>query len=77
VPLEAGRISFEMSMPMGDHRYSLVPAADGWQEAEAVLPLCGSGNRRWFATVEGTVAGRPISARFQLDLTPPEDGPAT
>ena len=58
-------------MPMGDHRYSLVPAADGWQEAEVVLPLCPSGKRRWFATVEGTVAGQPRTARFRLDLTPP------
>jgi hypothetical protein len=29
VPLEGGRISFEMSMPMGDHRHALLPAADG------------------------------------------------
>jgi hypothetical protein len=33
VPLEGGRISFEMTMPMGDHRYSLVAGQDGWQEA--------------------------------------------
>jgi hypothetical protein len=77
VALMNGRISFEMTMPMGDHRYTLVPAADGWQEAEVVLPLCGSGNRRWFATVEGTVAGQARTARFQLDLTPPSNpGPA-
>jgi hypothetical protein len=38
VVLEGGRVSFEMSMPMGDHRYSLVPGADGWQEAAVVLP---------------------------------------
>ena len=75
LPFDAGRISFEMTMPMGDHRYSLVPAADGWQEAEVVLPLCESGNRRWFATVDGAVAGRPLSARFQLDLAPPEAAP--
>ena len=65
--LEGGRVSFEMSMPMGDHRYSLVPGADGWQEADVVLPLCPSGKRRWYATVEGTVAGRaadgPLPAR--------------
>ncbi len=71
-----GRISFEMTMPMGDHRYSLVPAADGWQEAEVVLPVCGSGHRRWFATFEGTVAGQPRTARFLLDLTPPSSPPA-
>ena len=38
VVLEDGRVSFEMSMPMGDHRYSLVSGADGWQEAAVVLP---------------------------------------
>lgn len=76
VALENGRISFEMSMPMGDHRYTLVPGAEGWQEAEAVLPLCGSGKRRWYATVEGTVAGKPRTALFRLDLAKPEAAPA-
>jgi len=71
LPFEGGRISFEMTMPMGDHRYSLIPADEGWQTAEVVLPLCPSGKRRWFATVEGTVAGRPRTARFRLDLEPP------
>jgi hypothetical protein len=75
VALEGTRISFEMTMPMGDHRYSLVPGKDGWQEAEVVLPLCRSGKRRWFATVEGTAAGRLRSARFRLDLAPPSSGP--
>lgn len=70
VPFADGRISFEMRMPMGDHRYALLPAADGWAEATAVLPSCPSGQRRWFATVEGTVAGLPRSARFQVDLAP-------
>ena len=72
-PLELlyGHLSFEMSMPMGDYHYRLVPVADGWQEAEVVLPLCQSGNRRWFATVEGTAGGRRRLARFQFDLTPP------
>jgi len=70
--LEGGRISFEMTMPMGDHRYSLVPGDDGWQEAEVTLPRCMSGKRRWYATVEGTVAGRPRSARFRLDLSAPQ-----
>jgi hypothetical protein len=69
--LEGGRISFEMTMPMGDHRYTLVPGENGWQEAEVVLPLCRSGNRRWYAIVEGTVAGRPRVARFRLELAPP------
>jgi hypothetical protein len=38
VALENGRISFEMVMPMGDHRYSLVSGDDGWHEAAVVLP---------------------------------------
>lgn len=69
---EGGTIVFEMTMPMGDHRYSLVPGAEGWQEAKVVLPLCQSGKRRWYATVEGSVGGRPVTARFRLDLTPPK-----
>jgi len=70
--LEGGTISFEMTMPMGDHRYSLVAGQNGWQEADVALPRCMSGNRRWYATVEGTVAGQPRSARFRLDLASPE-----
>jgi hypothetical protein len=69
--LQGGKVSFEMSMPMGDHRYSLVSAGKGWYEAEVVLPLCPSGNRRWYATVEGTAGGRPVTARFRLDLAVP------
>ncbi|MFN7988447.1 MAG: hypothetical protein U0529_13310 [Thermoanaerobaculia bacterium] len=76
VALENGRLSFEMTMPMGDHRYALVPSADGWQEAEVFLPMCRSGNRTWFATVEGTVAGKPRTAMFRLDLAPPSTPPA-
>jgi len=72
VTLEGGRVSFEMTMPMGDHRYSLVSAVGGWQEAEVTLPLCPSGKRRWYATVEGTVGGRPRMARFRLDLAVPK-----
>jgi hypothetical protein len=72
VTLEGGRVLFEMTMPMGDHRYSLVSAVGGWQEAEVVLPLCPSGKRRWLATVDGTVAGRPRTARFRLDLAVPK-----
>jgi hypothetical protein len=71
VALEGGRIAFEMTMPMGDHRYTLVPGGEGWQRAEVVLPFCKSGNPRWFATVEGTVDGRRVTARFRLDLTRP------
>ena len=64
-------VSFEMKMPMGDHRYTLVAGTDGWQQAEVVLPFCPSGNPRWYAIVEGTVAGTPVTARFRLDLTTP------
>jgi hypothetical protein len=70
VPLEEGRLSFEMSMPMGENRYTLVAAGGGWQEAEVVLPMCGSGERTWFATLEGKVAGKAVSARFRLELAP-------
>ena len=77
VPIGDGHISFQMTMPMGDHRYSLVGGEDGWHEAEVVLPLCKSGKRRWFATVEGTVDGKPRTALFRLDLTPPGDTPPT
>jgi hypothetical protein len=69
--LEGGQVTFEMTMPMGDHRYSLVPAGQAGYEAEVVLPLCKSGKRRWYATVEGKAAGRPVSARFRLDLAVP------
>ena len=73
--LEGGRISFEMTMPMGEHRYSLARGEGGWQEAEVVLPFCKSGNPRWYAIVEGTVAGQPRTARFRLDLTQPGSAP--
>jgi hypothetical protein len=69
--LEGGRISFEMTMPMGDHRYTLLPDQEGWHEAEVVLPFCKSGNPRWFAIVEGSVDGKPVTARFRVDLTKP------
>ena len=75
--LEDGRIFFEMTMPMGDHRYALVPGAEGWQEADVVLPMCGSGNPRWYATVEGTIAGEPRRVRFRLDLAKSSGPPAS
>ena len=59
VPLDGGRVSFEMTMPMGDYRYTLAAAQDGSYGAEVVLPMCVSGARRWYATVEGAVAGQP------------------
>jgi hypothetical protein len=73
--LENGRLSFEMTMPMGDHRYSLREAGGGWYEADVVLPFCPSGNPRWYATVEGTVNGKPFAARFRLDLVKPAAAP--
>lgn len=72
---DGGRISFAMTMPMGDHRYTLVPAADGWQEAEVVLPTCGSGSSRWYAHVEGVVDGRPVAAEFRFDVRRPGGAP--
>lgn len=75
VPLEEGLLSFEMTMPMGDHRYRLLPGAGGWQEAEVVLPMCGSGERTWFATLRGKAAGKDVSARYRLDVTPPAEAP--
>lgn len=76
VALDEGRIRFEMVMPMGDHRYTLVPAGDGWLAADVVLPFCKSGNPTWFAIVEGRVAGQPLLARFRVDLTKPGTAPS-
>lgn len=75
VALADAVVSFTMSMPMGDHRHALVPASDGWQEAEAVLPLCPSGKRRWFGRLDFTVGGRARSARFAFDLAAPPRQP--
>lgn len=69
--LDDGVIAFDMAMPMGDHRYTLVAATDGWYEAAVVLPHCPTGEARWHATVEGTVGGRPVRARFRFDLATP------
>ena len=76
VPIGDGHLSFEMAMPMGDHRYSLVGGEDGWHVAEVVLPMCKSGRRTWFATLEGNVAGQPRTARWRIDLTPAAEAPA-
>lgn len=75
-PIEQGRLSFEMVMPMGDHRYELLAGAAGWWEAEVVLPSCPSGKRRWFAAFEGKVAGVSRRARVRLDLAAPGTKPA-
>jgi hypothetical protein len=76
VMIDRGEISFEMKMPMGDHRYTLVAVTNGWYESEVVLPLCPSGNPRWYAVVAGTVNGRPVAATFRLDLAKPGATPA-
>ena len=75
VALADAVVSFTMAMPMGDHRHALVPASDGWQDAEAVLPLCPSGKRRWFGRLDFTLAGRARSARFAFDLAAPAGRP--
>jgi hypothetical protein len=75
VALADAVVTFTMAMPMGDHRQALVPASDGGQYAEAVLPLCPSGERRWFGRLDFTLAGRARSARFAFDLAAPPRRP--
>ncbi len=72
VDLAGAVVSFTMEMPMGDHRHPLVAADDGWQVAEAALPVCISGRHRWLGTLDFTLDGRSRSARFAFDLTPPD-----
>jgi len=74
--IKGGQVAFEMKMPMGDHRYSLVPAGRGGYVADVVLPLCASGSRRWYATIAGDVAGQPRSVRVRFDLAPPPQAPS-
>lgn len=74
--IDDARLSFEMAMPMGEHRYSLVPADGGSYEAAVVLPQCASGDRQWYGTFDGTVAGRPRSLRFVFDLAAPGSRPS-
>ena len=59
------------------NRYALVGGEDGWQVAEVLLPMCKSGKRTWFATLEGNVAGQPRTARFRIDLTPAAEAAAS
>jgi len=75
VVLDGAVLSLTMTMPMGDHRHALVPAKGGWLETEAVLPLCPSGRRRWFGTLDFTFAGTARSVRFAFDLSPPTREP--
>lgn len=70
VHLDAAQLSFTMSMTMGDHRYRLQPAAEGWWEAQVVLPACASGHKRWYGDVTLATGGEPRAARFQFDLEP-------
>lgn len=71
--LQNPRISFEMAMPMGENRYTLKSTPDGWLEAEVLLPSCGSGDPQWFAIVEGTRDGKPLTVRFKFDLSSGEE----
>jgi hypothetical protein len=73
VVLDGGEVTFEMAMPMGDHRYTLVRAEDGWWQADVVLPSCGSGDLRWSALVDAVVAGTRRTAKFQFDLQRPKE----
>lgn len=73
--LDGAVLSFTMTMPMGEHRHPLAAAPGGWQEALAALPLCPSGKRRWFGTLDFTLEGRPRSLRFAFDLQPPPAPP--
>jgi len=75
VALDGAVVSFTMTMPMGEHRHALVAAPEGWHEATAALPLCASGNRRWFGTLDFTLGGRARSVRFAFDLEPPSATP--
>jgi hypothetical protein len=75
VVLDGAVLSFTMTMPMGEHRHPLVAAPGGGQETLAALPLCPSGKRRWFGTLDFTLDGRPRSLRFAFDLEPPSAAP--
>jgi hypothetical protein len=70
LPVEDGRLSFAMDMPMGDHRYTLVAGPDGWYEADVTLPICQSGRHRWSATVDGRAGGERRRATFLVDVGP-------
>lgn len=72
VPIDGGQIAFDMSMPMGNHRYALAASDGSARQAEVVLPPCMSGNTEWFATVDAHVKGKPVSARFRFALAPAE-----
>ena len=72
VVLDRGAIAFEMPMPMGEFRSALTPTDNAWYGAEATLPVCSSGDHRWFADVTGTAGGRTFGARFRLDLSSPK-----
>lgn len=75
VVLDDAVLKFTMTMPMGEHRHPLVASPGGWQEALAALPLCPSGKRRWFGTLDFALGGRARSLRFAFDLQPPSPAP--
>jgi hypothetical protein len=70
--IQDGKVSFVMVMPMGDHHFALKPGPDGTLRADVTLPMCMSGNPRWFADVEGAAGGVVRTVRFRLDLVAPK-----
>ncbi len=68
--IDDARVSFDMAMPMGEHRYRLVAGAGGTVTADVTLPTCPTGSPHWFANVEGTVGGEKVAARFRFELAP-------
>ena len=58
-----------MNMDMGRHIYELSPdGVDGWYAAEASIPMCPSGNARWYGNMEFSIAGATHEGGFQFDL---------
>lgn len=68
LPLDNGTLDFDMAMPMGEHRYTMTASPDGWYEATVTLPECVTGDRRWYGTIAGVVAGQERRGRFRIDL---------
>ncbi len=72
-PVESARVSFTMTMDMGEHAYTLVPGDGAWTAAGVVLPTCGSGSREWFGDLElRGAAGVTRRVRFRIELAPVE-----
>ena len=66
--LEDGRISFEMKMPMGDHRYSLVAGRTGGRRRRSCSPSARAAIRGGTPPSKARSAGEPYTARFRFDL---------